>query len=182
MRRSLKPLVLLLPLALAVGAFVLGREGSRPHPAAVAPVADESASTAPAQVEQTTVAQQARTPMQEATAIGAAIAPAKHDTALPDEAAIMAQLRRFGADSPLESLALARHGNEFFPNGPDAPERDWTIVKSLVSLRRFHEARDEAELMVRRYPSDPRALDVKRHLLVYPLDQPSREEQQASGP
>jgi hypothetical protein len=32
--------------------------------------------------------------------------------------------------------------------------------------------------MVERYPDDPRALDVKRHLLVYPLGQPSREEQQ----
>ena len=49
--------------------------------------------------------------------------------------AIMAKLRRIGADSPAESLALSRYGNEYFPDGPDAPERDWIIVKALVSLR-----------------------------------------------
>ncbi len=92
----------------------------------------------------------------------------------------MAELQQLREDSPLESLALARHGNEYFPGGSDAPERHWIIVRSLVNLRRFEEARDEAKLMVERYPDDPRALDVKRHLLVYPLGQPSREEQQRS--
>jgi len=51
-------------------------------------------------------------------------------------------------------------------------------VQSLVNLRRFHEAREEAREMVRRYPDNPFALDAQRHLLVYPLDQPSREEMQ----
>ena len=182
MRRQLKPLVLVLPLALAVGAFVLGQDGSPPYPAPVAPVADKSASIAQGQAEDTIVAEQPQTRAPDTAAIRAAIAPAMHDTALPDEAGIMARLRRLGVDSPLEALALARQGNEYFPNGPDEPERDWIIVRSLVSLRRFHEARDEAERMVRSYPSDPRSLDVKRHLLVYPLDQPSREEQQAGEP
>jgi hypothetical protein len=104
------------------------------------------------------------------------------DTSIPDEEAIMTKLRLLGDDSPLESLALARHGNEYFPGGASAPERHWFIVRALVNLRRFHEARDEAKLMVERYPGDPRSLDVKRHLLVYPLDQPSREEQQRNQP
>ena len=51
-------------------------------------------------------------------------------------------------------------------------------MQSLVNLRRFHEARDEARAMVRKYPDNQFALDAQRHLLVYPLDQPSREEMQ----
>jgi hypothetical protein len=104
------------------------------------------------------------------------------DTVVPDEEAIMARLSRLGENSPLESLALARRGNEYFPSGSGAPKRHWIIVKSLESLRRFHEARDEATSMVERYPADPLALDVKRHVLVYPLDMPSREEQQRNEP
>jgi hypothetical protein len=104
------------------------------------------------------------------------------DTIVPDEEAIMTKLRLLGEDSPLESLELARHGNEYFPSGAGAPKRHWIIVKSLENLLRFQEARDEAQSMVERYPADPLALDVKRHVLVYPLGQPSREDQQRNEP
>jgi hypothetical protein len=53
-------------------------------------------------------------------------------------------------------------------------------VRSLVELKRFHEARDAAKAMVERFPSDPLTLEVRRHLLVYPLDHPSREELEAA--
>lgn len=95
-----------------------------------------------------------------------------------DEAALMAKLRHLGNEAPLESLNLAREGTSRFRDSPDAPERAWFLVRALENLGRFHEARDEAKLIVKKYPGDPWALDVKRHLLVYPLDQPSREEQQ----
>jgi TolA-binding protein len=55
------------------------------------------------------------------------------------------------------------------PDGPDAPERAWMIVKSLVDLQRFSEAKDEAQAMVNRYPGTSWAQDVQRHLLSNPL-------------
>jgi hypothetical protein len=45
-------------------------------------------------------------------------------------------------------------------------------------LRQFHAARDEAEAMVALHPRTPWTMDVQRHVLVNPLDYPSREEQQ----
>ena len=104
------------------------------------------------------------------------------DPSMPDEEKIMAKLRLLGEDSPLESLALARQGNDYFPGGSGAPKRHWIIVRSLENLNRFHEAEDEAKSMVARYPDDPLTLDVRRHVLIYPLDQPSREEQQRNEP
>jgi hypothetical protein len=91
----------------------------------------------------------------------------------------MAQLRALGTTAPERALELARVGNALFPNTPDAAERAWFVVRSLDSLGRFHEARDEARRMVERYPGSSWAADVERHTLVYPLDQPSREEMQA---
>jgi len=97
---------------------------------------------------------------------------------MPSEPALMATLREIGGTAPQRSIDLARDGQRRFPNSADAPERAFVIVQSLVNLRRFHEARDEAREMVRRYPDNAFALDAQRHLLVYPLDQPSREEMQ----
>jgi hypothetical protein len=112
-------------------------------------------------------------------------APALHATTQPareidprlDEPALMARLRALGESAPLDSIALARQGNERFPESTDAPERAGRVAKSLVNLGRFHEARDEAQAMLDRYPGTPWTLDVERHLLVYPLDQPPREAQ-----
>jgi hypothetical protein len=102
----------------------------------------------------------------------------RNERAALSEPALMATLREIGGTAPVRSIELAREGQRRFPGSTDAPERAFIIVQSLVNLRRFHEARDEAREMVRKYPDDPRALDVQRHLLVYPLDQPSREEMQ----
>ena len=165
MSAPLKRLLLAFPFALAAAAFLVSRGVSSPRPAPVETLADEGSSSGPEQAEQPASAQEPPPAVERATVIATDIQAARYDTGVPDEAAIMAKLRRLGAASFAESLALARSGNEYFPHSPDAPERDWIIVKSLVSLRRFHEARDEAELMIRRYPGDPRSLDVKRHLL-----------------
>ena len=94
------------------------------------------------------------------------------------EPALIAILRPMVEAAPQQSLDLAREAQRRFGRSPDAPERDWMIVKSLVNLRRFHEARDEARALVATYPDSEQAQDVRRHLLVYPLDQPSREEMQ----
>jgi hypothetical protein len=112
---------------------------------------------------------------------GGAELPAPHDAGreLRDERVLMAKLRALGATAPERALQLAREGNALFPNSPDAAERAWFVVKSLDSLGRFREGRDEARTMVERYRGSSWAADVERHTLVYPLDQPSREEMQA---
>lgn len=92
--------------------------------------------------------------------------------ALPDEGALMSTLRQLGDSSPQASLEMARAGNARFPDSPDAAERAWYVCKSLVNLENFYDARDEARLMVAKYPGTPWADDVRRHLLVNPLDLP----------
>jgi TolA-binding protein len=81
----------------------------------------------------------------------------------------MDKLRGLAGRDPEQILRLAREANARDPNGPDAPERAWMIVKSLVDLERFSEAKDEARAMVNRYPGTSWAQDVQRHLLSNPL-------------
>jgi len=98
-----------------------------------------------------------------------------------NEPSLMTELRDLADSDPELSVRLARAGNERFPDSDDTPERTWFLVKNLVNLRRFHEARAEARLMAERYPRTSWTDDVVRHLLVYPLDQPSREEKQRNA-
>ena len=87
-------------------------------------------------------------------------------------------LRDLLNSQPLRAIELARQANQRAPESPDAPERAWIIVKALAGLGRFHEARDEAADLVSKHPDTSWAMDAKRHMLVQPLDLPSREEQQ----
>jgi hypothetical protein len=180
MRRALKTLVLVCGLA-AVGSAFYAMRPSSPARRSTDFAADDAARNQLERMEPP-AASQDPPPVTQRVAASGPDAGNERAPRLPDENAIMTKLRLLGDDSPLESLALARHGNEYFPDGGSAPERHWIIARALVNLRRFHEARDEAKLMIERYPDDPRALDVKRHLLVHPLDQPSREEQQRKEP
>jgi hypothetical protein len=84
------------------------------------------------------------------------------------EPALMSKLRDVADSAPLVALALAREGNQRFPDSPDAPERAWWVCKSLVNLTDFDEARVEARAMVLRYPGTPFTLDIERHLLINP--------------
>jgi hypothetical protein len=84
------------------------------------------------------------------------------------EPALMGKLRDLGDSAPLISLALAREGNQRFPDSPNAAERAWWVCKSLVNLADFTEARQEARTMVLRYPGTSFALDIERHLLINP--------------
>jgi hypothetical protein len=88
--------------------------------------------------------------------------------AFPDEPSLMARLHQLKETDPPLSLRLAREGNTRFPDSPEAPERTWIVVKSLVDLHRFDEARAEARSMVAKYPNDSYAADVQRHLLSNP--------------
>ena len=95
-----------------------------------------------------------------------------------DDLVAMETLREVLNSEPRRAIELARQANKRAPDSPDAPERGWIIVKALASLQRFHEARDEAATLAGKYPDSSWAMDAKRHMLVQPLDLPSREEQQ----
>ena len=118
---------------------------------------------------------------------GASPAPAMPSTAPPRTTPItaaayqaeqMTALRALVDAEPQKAIDMARQANRRFPKSPDAAERSWIVVKGLANLKRFHEARDEAKAMVQKYPDNQFARDAERHLMVYPLDQPSREQQQ----
>ena len=81
----------------------------------------------------------------------------------------MEELHRLGEDDPPLSLRLAKETNDRFPASADSPERGWILVKSLVNMGRFDEARAEAVVMVHRYAGTSWAADIERHLLVNPL-------------
>jgi hypothetical protein len=95
-----------------------------------------------------------------------------------DDLVAMETLRELLNSEPRRAIELARQANKRAPDSPDAAERGWIIVKALASLQRFHEARDEAATLAGKYPDSSWAMDAKRHMLVQPLDLPSREEQQ----
>jgi hypothetical protein len=69
---------------------------------------------------------------------------------------------------PEAALKTARRDLARDPNGPDAAERNWVIVKSVAVLGRYEEARREAEIMVPKFQGTRWADDVERHLLVHP--------------
>jgi hypothetical protein len=85
------------------------------------------------------------------------------------EPSLMRELRELGETDPALSLRLAREGNDRFPGSADAAERGWIVVKSLVNMSRFDEARAEALTMVENYRGTWWAGDVERHLLINPL-------------
>lgn len=94
--------------------------------------------------------------------------PAADAGRLLDEAALLARINALGpSDLPL-SLALAREGVARFPDSPNAPEFHMNIAKSLLHLGRLEEARDEARLMLEKYPGNHFALEVEHHLLRNP--------------
>jgi hypothetical protein len=95
-----------------------------------------------------------------------------------DDLVAMETLRELLNSEPRRAIELARQANKRAPDSPDAAERGWIIVKALASLKRFHEARDEAATLAGKFPDSSWAMDAKRHMLVQPLDLPSREEQQ----
>jgi hypothetical protein len=95
-----------------------------------------------------------------------------------DERGLMSELRALRLSAPEQALQRAAQANIEHPDSADAAERAWIAVRSLDDLRRFHEAQDVAREMQRRYPGTSWTEDVERHVLLHPLDFPSREEQQ----
>ena len=95
--------------------------------------------------------------------------PAGKDAgALLTEIALLAKLHDLAASDPALSLRLAKEALARFPDSPDAPEFEWTVVRSLSSLQRFDEARKEAVFMIKKYPGTSWSSDVQRHVLSNP--------------
>ncbi|HYO97640.1 MAG TPA: hypothetical protein VER33_24185 [Polyangiaceae bacterium] len=170
-----------LVLAVGIGGYLFVR-GARPAPA---PLQGELAGSATPADTAPPAPAPAAPPLQAETpaARGSALFPASAATTasgptLADDAALTAQLRSLLTSDPGRALALARAANARFPHSAAAAERAWVVVRALAELQRFHEARHEARVVAQRYAGTHWADDVERHLLVYPLDQPSREEQQ----
>jgi hypothetical protein len=164
----------LLAAAIAYAAWVSSQQSTATVAAPSAPVEARLAETPQAEpdaVERTTPS---------GSSIPARAQKAEADTVIPDEDKLMQRLQLLRETSPAEAIALSRRIEEYFPDSPRAAERTYVSVRSLVEIKRFHEAREEAKAMVERFPGDPRTLEVKRHLLVHPLGHPSREELEAT--
>jgi hypothetical protein len=137
------------------------------HPTAGSPIAvEQSAPLAAAE----------RAPSAAPAPLPAAVAPGRAF----DEHALLSELRALRLSDPEQALQRATQANVEHPDSADAAERAWIAVRSLDDLRRFHEAQDVAREMQRRYPRTPWTEDVERHVLLHPLNFPSREEQEAS--
>jgi hypothetical protein len=149
------------------GAEVRTAEAAAPDPGVPMPVATSATPTGPP------ASAGARPPL-DGSAPEVAIRPqpptARDLAAMVNEAALMVRLRQLGETDPPLTLRLAREGNARFPKSPDAPERAFIVVKSLVDMTRFKEAQEEARRMLKNYPNDPHTLDVERHLLSNPLE------------
>ena len=87
---------------------------------------------------------------------------------LLDEASLLAKLHELGASDPPQSLQLAKEAVARFPDSPNAPEFHWNVVKALFNLRQLDEAKDEARIMLWKYPDNYYTGDVVRHLLNPP--------------
>ncbi|HVV53425.1 MAG TPA: tetratricopeptide repeat protein, partial [Polyangia bacterium] len=85
-----------------------------------------------------------------------------------DESSLMTKLHELAASDPPLSLRLAKEGLARFPDSPDAPEFNWNVVKALFNMGRLEEAREEARVMVTKYPGNSFAADVDHHLLNHP--------------
>jgi hypothetical protein len=92
----------------------------------------------------------------------------------------MTKIRAIRLSDPERAWQLATQANIEHPSSADAAERAWIAVRSLEDLRRFHEAQNVARDMQQRYSGTVWTEDVERHVLIHPLDFPSREEQQAN--
>lgn len=84
----------------------------------------------------------------------------------------MTTLRELGLRDPERSLRLVHEAESKFGDSGSAAERAWFEVRALVELRRMDEALVESQTLVEKWPNDPFALDVARHMLTHPMTDP----------
>lgn len=74
----------------------------------------------------------------------------------------MTRLRRTAESDPARAIALAREGNQRFPDSADAPERTSILIHALAAEGLAMQARGEAEEMVNRYPDSQWVREIER--------------------
>jgi hypothetical protein len=90
------------------------------------------------------------------------------DGKLLDETSLLTKLHDLAASDPPLSLTLATEAVARFPDSPNAPEFHWNVVKALFNMRHLEEAKDEARIMLWKYPDNYYTGDVVHHLLNPP--------------
>lgn len=80
----------------------------------------------------------------------------------------MRELQDLLDEDPEAALAAAREDLARDPEGPDAAEQTWVVVKALTVMGRLEEAHREAEVMVPKFRGTKWANDVERHVLAHP--------------
>ena len=99
--------------------------------------------------------------------------PAAPDSARPlDEAALLAKIDELGPSNLPLTVELARDALARFPDSPRAPEFAMNLAKALLHMGRVEEAREEARLMLKKYPQSPFTREVEHHLLTNPPNPP----------
>lgn len=89
-----------------------------------------------------------------ATAATPAVPPAT-------EANLMTELRAVASANPAVAVELAEDGNRRFPKSNDAPERTAILVKSLLALDRYRDARARAEQMQQDFPGNRWSAEIE---------------------
>ena len=140
-------------LALALSAQVFS-----PASPPAAPATSESATPVGNVTSAPAIAPVAPQPSHASSSVVTAAMPSD----LPDEGAIMSELRAIKDRDPKRALELARQGNRRFPNSPEAAERASIAIHALSDLGLGSEARGEAEDMVNRYPDDKWVHEVEQ--------------------
>ncbi|HEX3902623.1 MAG TPA: tetratricopeptide repeat protein [Polyangia bacterium] len=170
MSKPAKPATIILAagvVALSVLFVVVAARKNRPEPAPIETPDPVVAATPPAPSEPPA---KPLPPLPVALAMGPRVRVAtKPEADQPlDETSLMTKLHDLAASDPPLSLRLAREALDRFPDSPSAPEFNWNLVKALFNMGRVAEAREEARVMVAKYPGNDFAGDVDHHLLNHP--------------
>jgi hypothetical protein len=169
MSKPAKPAIVILVAgvtALAVLLIVFASRDRRSGPAPIETQNPIAATTPPAPSEPPAKP----LPVPAALATGSRLRTAtKPDAEKPlDETSLMTKLHDLAASDPPLSLTVAKEALDRFPDSPNAPEFNWNLVKALFNMGRSEEAREEARVMIAKYPGNDFAGDVDHHLLNHP--------------
>jgi hypothetical protein len=170
MSKPAKPAIIILAagvIALSVCLVVFASREKRSVPR---PIETEEAIMAASPAAPSEPAAKPLPPLPVALATGSRLPIAtKPDVDKPlDETSLMTELHDLAASDPSLSLTVAKEALDHFPDSPNAPEFNWNLVKALFNMGRLEEARQEARVMVAKYPGNDFAGDVDHHLLNHP--------------
>jgi len=165
------PLVIVVLLSAALGAFLVIRVGGASRSSSHAPVPDDATTPEPAVAPVVTAPPvvDAAPPLPEPQPRRA---PRRDAAASLSEDALLARIDELGPSNLPLTVQLAREALSRFPDSPRAPEFAMNLTKALVHLGRVDEARAEAREMLRKYPASPFTGEVERHLLTNPPNPP----------